>query len=59
MDGGFGGKIMLSGDDEQLVVVVGDGAHDWCGILVLSFKGDACCARLVKEIKVLKFPTCK
>ena len=43
---------MVSVYDEQLVVVAGDGAHDWGGILVLSFKGDACRARLIKEIEV-------
>ena len=51
-DGGFGGKIMISRDNEQLVIVAGDGAHDWCGILVLSFKGDMYRARLIKEIEI-------
>ena len=45
-------KIMISGDDEQLVVVAGDGAHDWGNAIVLSFYGEACCARLIKEIEV-------
>ena len=52
MAGGLGGKVMVSADNEQLVVVAGDGAHDWGGIIVLSFKGDACRARLIKEIEV-------
>lgn len=51
-DVSLSGKIMISEDDEQLVAVAGDGAHDWCGILVLSFKGKACRAWLIKEIKV-------
>ena len=52
MDVGLSGKIMVSVYDEQLVVVAGDGAHDWCGIFVLSFKGDTCRARLIKEIEI-------
>ena len=48
----LGGKIMISGDDERLVVVVGDGTHDWGIVIVLSFKSDACRARLIKEIEV-------
>ena len=51
-DVGLSGKIMVSVYDEQLVVVAGDGTHDWCGIIVLSFKGEACRARLIKEIVV-------
>ena len=52
MDGGFGGKIMVSVYNEQLVVVAGDGTHDRGNVIVLSFKGDACHARLIKEIEV-------
>lgn len=43
---------MVSVYDEQLVVVVGDGTHDWGNVIVLSFKGNACRARLIKEIEV-------
>lgn len=28
------------------------GAHDWSYVIVLSFKGDACRARLIKEIEM-------
>ena len=51
MNESFGGKIMISGDDEQLVILAGDGTHDWGNVIVLSFKGDACRARLIKEIE--------
>ena len=53
MNESFGSKIMISEDDEQLVVVAGDRAHDGCGILVLSFKGDTCREWLIKEIEIL------
>ena len=43
---------MVSVYDEKIFAVAGDGAHDRCGIFVLSFKGDACRARLIKEIEV-------
>ena len=46
------GKIMVSVYDEKIFVVAGDGAYDRCGILGLSFKGEACRARLIKEIEV-------
>lgn len=46
------GKIMVSVYNKQFVIVAGDGAYDWCGILVLSFKGDACRAWLIKEIEI-------
>ena len=51
-DVGLSGKIMVSVYDEQLVVVAGDGTHDRGNVIVLSFKGDACHARLIKEIEV-------
>ena len=51
-DVGLSGKIMVSVYDEQLVVVAGDGTHDWGIVIVLSFKSDACRARLIKEIEV-------
>ena len=38
--------------DEKIFAVAGDGTHDGCGIIVLSFKGEACHARLIKEIEV-------
>ena len=43
---------MVSVYDEKIFVVAGDGAYDRCGILGLSFKGEACRARLIKEIEV-------
>ena len=43
---------MVSVYDEQLVVVAGDETHDWGGIFVLSFKGEACRARRIKEIEM-------
>ena len=36
-DVGLSGKIMVSIYDEQLVVVAGDGAHDWGIVIVLPF----------------------
>ena len=43
---------MVSVYDEKIFAVAGDGTHDRCGIFVLSFKGEACRARLIKEIEV-------
>ena len=51
-DVGLSGKIMVSVYDEQLVVVAGDGAHDRGNVIVLSFNGEACRARLIKKIEV-------
>lgn len=36
-DASLSGKIMVSVYDEQLVVVVGDGTHDWGIVIVLAF----------------------
>ena len=36
-DVGLSGKIMVPVYDEQLVVVAGDGAHDWGIVIVLPF----------------------
>ena len=51
-DASLSGKIMVFAYDEQLVVVAGDGTHDWGNVIVLSFKGNACRAWLIKEIEV-------
>ena len=51
-DASLSGKIMVSVYDQQLVVVAGDGTHDWGNVIALSFKGHACRARLIKEIEV-------
>ena len=43
---------MVSVYDEKIFAVAGDGAYDRCSIFGLSFKGEACRVRLIKEIEV-------